>query len=61
MNINILLDKLPQYTSEGLKIRTNFKESIKSDIKLGIERLQSLNSRNIFKNNNVEENTGKVL
>lgn len=32
MNINILLDKLPQYTSEGLKIRTNFKESIKFEL-----------------------------
>jgi len=32
MNINILLDKLPKYTSEGLKIRTDFKESIKFEL-----------------------------
>lgn len=32
MNINILLDKLPQYTKNGLKIRTDFRESIKFEI-----------------------------
>ena len=32
MNINILLDKLPQYTKSGLKIRTDFRESIKFEL-----------------------------
>lgn len=32
MNRNILLDKLPQYTLNGLKIRTNFRESIKFEL-----------------------------
>ncbi len=32
MNKNILLDKLPQYTSNGLKIRTDFRESIKFEL-----------------------------
>ena len=32
MKRNILLDKLPQYTSSGLKIRTDFRESIKFEL-----------------------------
>ncbi len=32
MNKNILLDKLPQYTLNGLKIRTDFRESIKFEL-----------------------------
>ena len=32
MNKNILLDKLPQYTKSGLKIRTDFRESIKFEL-----------------------------
>lgn len=32
MNKNILLDKLPQYTKNGLKLRTNFRESIKFEL-----------------------------
>lgn len=32
MNKNILLDKLPQYTPTGLKIRTDFRESIKFEL-----------------------------
>lgn len=32
MKINILLDKLPQYTKNGLKIRTDFRESIKFEL-----------------------------
>lgn len=32
MNKNILLDKLPQYTKIGLKLRTNFRESIKFEL-----------------------------
>lgn len=32
MNKNILLDKLPQYTLSGLKIRTDFRESIKFEL-----------------------------
>lgn len=32
MNKNILLDRLPQYTNSGLKIRTDFRESIKFEL-----------------------------
>lgn len=32
MKKNILLDKLPQYTQNGLKIRTDFRESIKFEL-----------------------------
>lgn len=32
MNNNILLDELPQYTNSGLKIRTDFRESIKFEL-----------------------------
>lgn len=32
MNVNILLDKLPQRTPSGLKIRTDFRESIKFEL-----------------------------
>lgn len=32
MNKNILLDRLPQYTKSGLKIRTDFRESIKFEL-----------------------------
>lgn len=32
MNKNILLDKLPQYTQNGLKLRTDFRESIKFEL-----------------------------
>lgn len=32
MNKNILLDRLPQYTKNGLKIRTDFRESIKFEL-----------------------------
>lgn len=32
MNKNILLDRLPQYTPSGLKIRSDFRESIKFEL-----------------------------
>lgn len=32
MNKNILLDRLPQYTENGLRIRTDFRESIKFEL-----------------------------
>lgn len=32
MNKNILLDRLPQYTGKGLKLRTDFRESIKFEL-----------------------------
>lgn len=32
MNKNILLDRLPQHTNSGLKIRTDFRESIKFEL-----------------------------
>lgn len=32
MNKNILLDQLPQYSKNGLKIRTDFRESIKFEL-----------------------------
>ena len=32
MYTNLLLDKLPQFTSNGLKIRTDFRESIKFEL-----------------------------
>jgi len=32
MNKNILLDRLPQYTQNGLKLRTDFRESIKFEL-----------------------------
>ena len=32
MNRNILLDKLPQYAKNGLKLRTDFRESIKFEL-----------------------------
>lgn len=32
MNKNILLDRLPQYTKNGLKLRTDFRESIKFEL-----------------------------
>jgi hypothetical protein len=34
MDKNILLDKLPQYTKNGLKLRTDFRESIKFECKI---------------------------
>lgn len=39
MNINILLDKLPQHTKGGLKIRTDFRESIKFELLMQDEKL----------------------
>ncbi len=36
---NLLLDRLPQYTPGGLKIRTNFKESIKFELLMQDNRL----------------------
>lgn len=32
MNKNLLLDRLPQYTNSGLKLRTDFRESIKFEL-----------------------------
>lgn len=32
MNKNLLLDKLPQYSKSGLKLRTDFRESIKFEL-----------------------------
>ena len=32
MNKNILLDRLPQFTNNGLRIRTDFRESIKFEL-----------------------------
>lgn len=32
MNKNLLLDKMPQYTNSGLKLRTDFRESIKFEL-----------------------------
>ena len=32
MNKNMLLDRLPQFTKQGLKIRTDFRESIKFEL-----------------------------
>lgn len=32
MNKNILLDRLPQYTPNGLRVRTDFRESIKFEL-----------------------------
>ena len=32
MKSNLLLDRLPQYTPSGLKIRTDFRESIKFEL-----------------------------
>jgi len=32
MKVNILLDRLPQYTQNGLKLRTDFRESIKFEL-----------------------------
>ncbi len=32
MNTNIILDKLPQYTQNGLRLRTDFRESIKFEL-----------------------------
>lgn len=40
---NLLLDKLPQYTPSGLKIRTDFRESIKFEL--------------LMQDNNITENT----
>lgn len=39
MNKNILLDRLPQYTSSGLRIRTDFRESIKFELLMQDKRL----------------------
>lgn len=39
MNKNILLDKLPQYTSSGLRIRTDFRESIKFELLMQDRRI----------------------
>lgn len=43
MNKNILLDRLPQYTKSGLKIRTDFRESIKFEL--------------LMQNNKIDEKT----
>ena len=32
MNINILLDRLPQFTKSGYRIRTDFRESVKFEL-----------------------------
>ena len=32
MYCNLLINKLPQYTKSGLKIRTDFRESIKFEL-----------------------------
>lgn len=39
MNKNILLDRLPQYTSSGLRIRTDFRESIKFELLMQDRRM----------------------
>lgn len=39
MNKNILLDRLPQYTSSGLRIRTDFRESIKFELLMQDRRI----------------------
>lgn len=39
MNKNILLDKLPQFTRNGLRIRTDFRESIKFELLMQDKRI----------------------
>lgn len=46
MNKNLLLDKLPQYSKNGLKLRTDFRESIKFEL--------------LMQDNNLDEQT-KVI
>ena len=43
MNINILLDKLPQYTRGGHKIRTDFRESIKFELLMQDNKIDGRN------------------
>jgi len=40
MNKNLLLDKLPQYTNSGLRIRTDFRESIKFELLMQDTRIK---------------------
>lgn len=39
MNKNMLLDRLPQFTKQGLKIRTDFRESIKFELLMQDSRI----------------------
>lgn len=43
MNKNILLDRLPQYTKKGLKIRTDFRESIKFELLMQDNKIDEKN------------------
>lgn len=43
MNKNILLDNLPQFTQNGLKIRTDFRESIKFELLMQDRKISEKN------------------
>ena len=43
MNINILLDRLPQYTQNGHRIRTDFRESIKFELLMQDNKIDERN------------------
>ena len=43
MNINILLDRLPQITQSGYKIRTDFRESIKFELLMQDNKIDEKN------------------
>ena len=43
MDINILLDRLPQYTQDGHRIRTDFRESIKFELLMQDNKIDERN------------------
>lgn len=48
--MNILLDKLPQYTPQGLKIRTDFKETIKFELLMQDNKINEIDKLSIALN-----------
>lgn len=70
MNKNLLLDRLPHYTNSGLKLRTDFRESIKFellmqdtnlDVKTKVIQALKLYYYDISKIENIKEATEDIL
>ena len=56
MNKNILLDRLPQYTQNGLKIRTDFRESIKFELLMQDNKIDEKINLEYVKDTKIDEN-----
>ncbi len=68
MKKNIILDKLPQFTPTGLKIRTNFRESIKFELLMQNNNIKILDKLSIAINlfyykipNNIDNAINDIL